>query len=148
MLRVTVVALLVLALAAPAAAQDDGVWVSRGDFARLLGEAAAGRDLERAHALLKERLEIEQARSAALRDLLDLERQKGEKLRDLARIDEERAEHWKARVDEVQKEARAEARKAKVLAGCASGVALGSVAPPFGPLVGAAVGCAAGFFLP
>ncbi len=142
-----------LVLAAPAAwAQEDpdrGFWVPRADYVRQLGEIAVGRELAKQNALLQERLELEQAKSAALRELLDLERQKGEKLRDLARIDEERADHWKARVDEVRREASRETRKARTVAGCAPGASVGTLAMPgIGTLVGAGIGCAAGFLFP
>lgn len=148
-MRVAAAALVaVLALPALASAQDDGFWIERSEMARLAGEAAEARELAAKVRLLEERLAIEAARTAALRDLLDLERQKAALQADVAKIQETRAEQWRARVEEVRQEASAEARRARVLAGCATGAALGSFAPPFGPLVGAGIGCAAGFFLP
>jgi len=148
-LLLILISLTVFPSGAGAQESDEGFWSPRADYVRLLGEAAAGREFGRTNALLQERLELEQAKSAALRELLDLERQKSDKLRDLARIDEERADHWKARVDDVRAEAARETRKARTIAGCASGALGGSaVFPGIGTLVGAGIGCAAGFLLP
>ena len=127
----------------PAAAADqEGVWLPRGEAARLFGRDQQVGLLERDVASVKEELALEKRKSAALQELVKIERAKAEGRAEIAKIEVERREAWQQRAAEAERKNKFN----RAVAGAGVGLAFGTPGGPPGMALGAAVGALFGYF--
>ena len=148
-MMVRLLAVVILFTAAPAAAQDLGVWSSRAEYADLVSKAGEHATLKDKIATLEAQVATLERRDALRSELEELKDQKYVLQEELTALAREASTYWKERVESEREEARKSVKAARMQGFAGMGMAVGTVVMPgIGTLAGGGIGALLGWLLP